>query len=63
MDLVCLILLIIDLFKPSMPLSITTIIISVLELLLLLYNKREFSIAYMCALAGMCVGTFEICIM
>lgn len=61
MDLVCLILLIIDLFKPSMPLSITTIIISVLELLLLLYKNLKFSIAYMCALAGIFVGVFEIC--
>lgn len=63
MDLVCLILLIIDLFKPSMPLSITTVIVSLLELFLLLYNKKDFSIAYMCALAGICVGVFEICIM
>lgn len=63
MDLVCLILLIIDLFKPSMPLSITTVIVSLLELFLLLYNKKDFSIAYMCALTGICVGVFEICIM
>lgn len=63
MDLICLILLIIDLFKPSMPLSITTIIVSLLELFLLLYNKKDFSIGYMCALAGIFVGVFEICIM
>lgn len=63
MDLVCLILLIIDLFKPSMPLSITTVVVGLLELFLLVHNKRDFSIAYMCALAGICVGTFEICIM
>lgn len=63
MDIVCLILLIIDLFKPSIPLSITTIIISLLELLLLLYKKKDFSIAFMCAISGICVGVFEICIL
>ena len=63
MDIICLILLIIDLFKPSMPLSITTIIVSLLELFLLLYKKMDFSIAYMCALAGIFVGVFKICIL
>jgi hypothetical protein len=63
MDLICLILLIIDLFKPSMPLSITTIIVSLLELFLLLYNKMNFGFAYMCALAGIFVGVFKICIL
>ena len=63
MDLICLVLLIIDLFKPSMALSIATIILGFVELFLLLYTKREFSVAYFCSLCAIGVGVIEICIM
>lgn len=63
MDLICLVLLVIDLFKPSIALSVTTIVFGFLELFLLLYNKRDFSIAYICSLCAIGVGVAEICIM
>ena len=63
MDLVCLVLLIIDLFKPSMALSIVTIVLGFVELLLLLYKDRDFNIAYLCSLCAIGVGVAEICIM
>lgn len=63
MDLVCLVLFVIDLFKPSLALSIVTIVFGFLELFLLLYNKRDFSVAYVCSLVAIGVGVAEICIM
>lgn len=63
MDLVCSVLLIIDLFKPSVALSVSTIVVGFLELFLLLYNKKDFSVAYVCSLVAISVGVAEICIM
>lgn len=63
MDLVCLILLIIDLFKPSMALSIVTVALCVFEIFLLVGNKREFSSAYAIAIIGIVVGVIKICIL
>lgn len=63
MDLVCLVLLIIDLFKPSITLSVSTIVLGFVELFLLLYKQRKFSIAYVCSLCAICVGVVEVCIM
>ena len=63
MDLICLVLLIIDLFKPSMALSVTTIVLGFVELFLLLYNTRKFSLAYICSLCAIGVGVAEIFIM
>lgn len=63
MDLICLILLIIDLFKPSMSLSVWTIVLGISGIFLLLYNKREFGIACICYLCSIGVGVVEICIM
>lgn len=63
MDLVCLVLLIIDLFKPNMALSVSAIIVGFLELSLLLYNQRKFSYAYILSLCAIGVGVAEICIM
>lgn len=63
MDLICLVLLVIDLFKPSMALSVTTIVLGLAGLFLLLYKQRNFSIAYICYLCAIGVGVAEICIM
>lgn len=63
MDLICLVLLIIDLFKPSMALSVVTIVLGFIELFLLLYNKKDFSLAYICSLCAIGVGVVKICIM
>lgn len=63
MDLICLVLLIIDLFKPSMALSVTAIVIGFIEMFLLLHNKREFSYAFVCSLCAIGVGVAKICIM
>lgn len=63
MDLICLVLLIIDLFKASIALSVSTIVLGFVELFLLLYNKREFSVSYFCSLCAIGVGVVEICIM
>ena len=63
MDLVCLVLLIIDLFKPTLALSIVTIVLGFLELFLLLCNKRDFGFAYICSLVAIGVGVAEICVM
>lgn len=63
MDLICLVLLIIDLFKPSMALSVVTIVLGFIELFLLLYNKKDFSLAYICSLCAIGVGVAKICIM
>ena len=62
MDLVCLVLLVIDLFKPSMALSIITIVLGFFELFLLLYKNKDFSFAYLCSLCAIGVGVAEICI-
>lgn len=63
MDLICLVLLIIDLFKPSMALSVITVVLGFVELFLLLYNKKEFSFAFICSLCAIGIGVAEICIM
>ena len=63
MDLVCLVLLIIDLFKPSIALSVSTIVVGFLELSLLLYKQRKFSYAYIISLCAIGVGVAEICVM
>lgn len=63
MDLICLVLLIIDLFKPSMALSVVTVVLGFIELFLLLYKQREFSFAFICSLCAIGVGVAEICIM
>ena len=41
MDLICLILWIIDLFKPSISLSIAVIVTGVIDLLLLCHQKKK----------------------
>jgi hypothetical protein len=63
MDLICLVLLIIDLFKPSMALSVITVVLGFIELFLLLYKQKEFSFAFICSLCAIGVGVAEICIM
>lgn len=61
MDLICLILWIIDLFKPSICLSIATISTSVVEILLLCVNKSKFRIGYLVSIAGIVIGIVQIC--
>ena len=62
MDLICLILAIIDSFKPSLALSIVTIVCGVMETFLLVSANRDFSIAYIIALGAIIIGVVEICI-
>lgn len=61
MDLICLILWIIDCFKPSIILSVFVIITGLIDLGLLLYRRHEFCIAYAVSLAGIIIGVVTIC--
>ena len=61
MDLICLILWIIDLFKPSIGLSIAAISTGVVDLMLLVIQKRKCNIAHFVSIAGIVIGIVEIC--
>lgn len=63
MDLICLILCIIDLFKPSISLSIAVIATGLIDLFLLVYKKGNFNIAYVISIAGVIIGTYKICVL
>lgn len=63
MDLICLILGVINLFKPSIGLSIAVIATGVIDLFLLVYKKKDFNIAYVVSLAGVIIGTYTICVL
>ena len=63
MDLICVILWVIDLFKPSIGLSIAVIATGLIDLFLLLYKQRDFNIAYVTSIAGLIIGTYTICIL
>lgn len=61
MDLICLILWIIDLFKPSIGLSIAAISTGVVELILLGIQKHKCDIAHFVSIAGIVIGIVKIC--
>lgn len=61
MDLVCLILWIIDLFKPSIGLSISVLVTAVIGLFLLIKHERGFSSAYIVEIAGIVIALVKIC--
>lgn len=63
MDLICLILWVIDLFKPSIGLSIAVIATGLIDLFLLVAKHRDFNIAYVTSLAGVIIGTYTICVL
>ena len=60
MDLVCLILWIIDLFKPSIGLSIAAICTGAIDVILLSIKDNDFSIAYVVSVVGIIVGIVKI---
>ena len=60
MDLVCLILWIIDLFKPSIGLSVAAICTGAIDLFLLSIRNKDFSIAYVASIVGIIVGIVKI---
>lgn len=62
MDLICLILWIIDLAKPSIVLSIAILIVSVLYLMLLVYNKKlRADVTFFVVITGIVVALIKIC--
>lgn len=61
MDLICLILWVIDCFKPSIILSIFVIITGVIDILCLVARQSEFCLAYAISLAGIIIGVITIC--
>lgn len=61
MDLICLILWIIDCFKPSIILSIFVIITGIVDIAGLVARQREFCLAYAVSLAGIIIGVITIC--
>lgn len=61
MDLICLILLVIDCFKPSIILSIFTIITGFIDILMLLKRNHDFNIAYVISMTGIVIGVYRIC--
>lgn len=63
MDLICLILAIIDIFKPFLALSIATIVCGVIETLLLVSRKKDSVLPYVCGLGAIIIGVVKICMM
>ena len=63
MDLVCLILAIIDIFKPSLALSIATIVCGVIETFLLARKDEDSVLPYVCGLGAIIIGVVKICMM
>ena len=61
MDLISLILAIIDIFKPSLELSIVTIVCGVIETLLLVSRKKDHVLPYVCGLGAIIIGVVKIC--
>ena len=61
MDLICLILLVIDCFKPSIILSVFTIITGFIDIVQLLKLNKEFSISYITSMTGIVIGVYRIC--
>ena len=61
MDLICLILWIIDCFKPSIILSIFAIAAGFIDIMLLISRKREFNISYVVSMTGIIISTVTIC--
>ncbi len=61
MDLVCLILWIIDLAKPSVGLSVAAIVAGFIDLYLLVLQRKKFSIAYVVSIIGLIIGVYKIC--
>lgn len=63
MDIVCIVLGIIDLNKPSLILSICTIGMGVVEAIALAKVKSDGAIAWAASLFAITVGTAKICLM
>lgn len=61
MDLVCLILWIIDLAKPSVGLSVAVIVTGFIDLFLLVLKRKKFNIAYVVSIIGLIIGVYKIC--
>lgn len=61
MDLVCLILWIIDLAKPSVGLSVSVIVTGFIDLYLLVLQRKKFNIAYVVSIIGLIIGVYKIC--
>jgi len=63
MDIVCIVLGIIDLNKPSLILSICTIAAGLIEAVALAKAKSDGTIAWLAAMFAIIVGTAKICLM
>ena len=63
MDLICLILAIIDIFKPSLALSIATIACGVIETFLLISRDKDSVLPYVCGIGALIIGVVKICMM
>lgn len=61
MDLICLILWIIDCFKPSVILSIFVIVTGFIDIVLLMLRGSEFNLAYAASMVGIIIGVVTIC--
>lgn len=61
MDLICLILWIIDCFKPSIILSIFVIVTGFIDIVGLILRGSEFNLAYAISMAGIIIGVVIIC--
>lgn len=62
MDLICLILSVIDFFKPSFRLSVAILIIGCIEIYMLICHKREFNVSYFVTLLSLVWATYVICV-
>jgi hypothetical protein len=61
MDLICLILCVIDCFKPSVTLSVFVIITGFIDIVLLIKRNREFNISYIVSMTGIVISVYHIC--
>ena len=63
MDILCIVLGVIDLNKPSLILSICTIAAGLLEAIGLAKKKSDSTLAWLAAIFAVIVGTYKICVM
>ena len=63
MDILCIVLGIIDLNKPSLILSICTISAGLIEAIGLAKKKSDSTLAWMAAIFAVAVGTIKICML
>ena len=60
---ICLILWIIDLYKPSIGLSVAVLVSGVADLGLLVKKKKDFNISYVTSIIGIIIGVYKICVL